>query len=121
MSASCLRDAFAEALGDVPAWAPAIRSDDIDAMKDRPFLDALSEMTERAAGQVSMDRKAGVMVLRFAGDTNAALRFEKLVPAQVLRARIADTITLDALALERECGYAGAAPARSWLARLLAR
>ena len=56
-----------------------------------------------------------------AGDTNAALRFEKLVPAQVLRARIADTVTLDAVALERECGYAGAAPARSWLARFLGR
>jgi hypothetical protein len=85
-------------------------------MKDRPFLEALAEMSERAPGQVAVDRRAGVMTLRFAGDTNAALRFEKMVPAQVLRGRIADALTLDVVALERECGYAISATARSWLA-----
>jgi len=116
LSASCLREAYAEALGAVPDWAPELRSDDIDTMKDRPFLEALAEMSERAPGQVAVDRKSGVMTLRFAGDTNAALRFEKMVPAQVLRGRIADALTLDVVALERECGYAASAAARSWLA-----
>ena len=116
LSAACLREAYAEALGAAPDWAPKIRSDDIDTMKDRPFLEALAEMSERAPGQVAVDRRAGVMTLRFAGDTNAALRFEKMVPAQVLRGRIADALTLDVVALERECGYATSAVAHSWLA-----
>jgi hypothetical protein len=116
LSASCLREIYAGALGAAPDWAPELRSDDIDTMKDRPFLEALAEMSERAPGQVAVDRRAGVMTLRFAGDTNAALRFEKMVPAQVLRGRIADALTLDVVALERECGYATSAVARSWLA-----
>jgi hypothetical protein len=116
LSASCLRETYAGALGAAPDWAPELRSDDIDTMKDRPFLEALAEMSERAPGQVAVDRRAGVMTLRFAGDTNAALRFEKMVPAQVLRGRIADALTLDVVALERECGYAASAAARSWLA-----
>jgi hypothetical protein len=115
LSASCLRDTYAEALGSAPDWASDIRSDDIDTMKDRPFLEALTEMSERAPGQVAIDRRAGLMTLRFAGDTNAALRFEKMVPAQVLRGRIGDALTLDVVALERECGYASSAAARSWL------
>jgi hypothetical protein len=121
LSALCLRQSLAEALGEIPGWAPEVRFDDVDTMKDRPFVEALSEMSERAADQVSVNLKAGVMVLRFAGDTNAAMRFEKLVPAQVLRSRIADAITLDVVALERECGYAAMPRARSWLARVFSR
>ena len=116
LSASCLQETYAAALGSAPEWAPDLRSEDIDTLKDRPFLEALTELAERASGQVAVDRRAGVMTLRFAGDTNAALRFEKMVPAQVLRGRIADALTLDLVALERECGYASPAAARSWLA-----
>ncbi|TCZ51109.1 phospholipase D family protein [Roseicella aquatilis] len=121
LSTACLRESLAAALGAAPDWAAALSSDDIDTLKDRPFLDALAELTERAPGQVTVDRRTGVMTLRFGGDTAAALRFEKLVPAQVLRGRIADALTLDLVALERECGYAAPAPARSWLGRLRRR
>ncbi|MDO9713616.1 phospholipase D family protein [Paracraurococcus lichenis] len=114
-SAACLRLTLAAALGEAPDWAPALQSEDVDTLRDRPFLEALAELTERASGQVTVDRRAGVMSLRFAGDTNAALRFEKLVPAQVLRGRIADALTLDLVALERECGYAAPTAARFWL------
>lgn len=113
-SAACLRESLAAALGEVPDWAPGLCSEDIDTLKDRPFLEALAELADRAPGQVAVDRRTGVVSLRFAGDTNAALRFEKLVPAQVLRGRIADALTLDLVALERECGYAAPATARSW-------
>jgi hypothetical protein len=121
LSANCLRKTFEAALGHVPLWASDLRFDDVDTMKDRPFVEALSEMAERTPDQVSHDAKGGVMTLRFSGDTNAAARFEKLVPAQVLKGRIADAIILDMVALQRECGYSTASRNRSWLSRLFSR
>lgn len=121
LSAGCLQETFGAVLGHVPTWASDLRSEDVDTMKDRPFIEALSEMAERTPDQVSHDGKGGVMTLRFSGDTNAAARFEKLVPAQVLKGRIADAIMLDMVALQRECGYSTAGRGRSWLARVFGR
>jgi hypothetical protein len=121
VSARCLREALTMALGGTPDWAPEIGFEDIDTMKDRHFVEALSEISERAPDQVSVDHKSGVIAVRFAGDTAAAVRFEKLVPAQVLRGRIADAITLDIVALEHECGYRPSERSRSWLSRLFSR
>jgi len=120
-SARCLREALGTALGAAPDWATEIGIDEIDTMKDRHFVEALSEISERNPDNISVDRKAGVIAVRFAGDTSAALRFEKLVPAQVFRSRIADEITLDVVALERECGFRPRARPSSWLARLFAK
>lgn len=120
-SARCLRETLATALDRTPDWAPEIDFEHIDTMKDRHFVEALSDISERAPDQVSVDRKSGVIAVRFAGDTAAAVRFEKLVPAQVLRSRIADAITLDIVALERECGFRPSERSRSWLSRLFSR
>lgn len=121
LSADCLQETFEAALGDVPPWASDLRFEDVDTMKDRPFVEALSEMAERTSDQVSLDEKAGVMTLRFSGDTNAAARFEKLVPTQVLKGRIADVIMLDMVALQKECGYSTATRNRSWFSRFFRR
>ena len=59
--------------------------------------------------------------MNFAGDLHQASRFEKLVPAQALKSRFADTVRLDLAALEKEYGFAVGRARRSWLARLLGR
>jgi hypothetical protein len=120
-SARCLREALAVAIGRTPDWAPEIGFEDIDTMKDRHFVEALAEISERAPDQVSVNRRSGLIEVSFAGDTAGALRFEKLVPAQVLRHRIADKITLDSVAAERECGFRPSERSRSWLSRLFSR
>ena len=56
------------------------------------------------------------------GDHHQASRFEKLAPAQALKARVADSVKPDIAALEQEYGFAvSARTERSVLDRLLRR
>ena len=86
------------------------------------MLDLLGELVEQDSGRMSVNRGAGELVVHFGGDHHQAARFEKLVPSQALKGRLADAVKLDLAALAEEYGFE-VAPRRprSWLARLLGR
>jgi hypothetical protein len=108
-----------EATGDRVAWATTLRFDDIDAMKDQPLLDRLHEIMERSPDRLEVDHAAREIRVNFGGDLVEAGRFEKLVPAQALKSRMIDVVTLDMIALEKEYGFTPKARRRSWWAWLL--
>jgi hypothetical protein len=120
LSSEILGDLLAEALDGSPPWATAIAVDEIDRLKEKPLLDLLAELIEQDSERVSVNRGAGELVVHFGGDHHQAARFEKLVPSQALKGRLADEVKLDLAALEQEYGF-GVAPRRrrAWLARLL--
>jgi hypothetical protein len=122
LSSEILSDLLGEALEAAPAWATPIGLDEVDRLKDKPLLDLLDELLEQDSERVSVNRDAAELVVHFGGDHHQAARFEKLVPAQVLKGRLADAVKLDLAALEQEYGFAIARrPKRSFLARLWGR
>ena len=120
-SADILGDLVAEALDGRPSWAAGLRLEEVDRLKDKPFLDHLQGLLDRDDESVRIDRKAGEMLVNFAGDHHQASRFERSVPAQALKGRFTDTIKLDLLALEQEYGFVTTRPTRSWWDRLRGR
>ena len=104
-------------VADVPDWMSPVGTADLDVMKDRPLLEMLGELIEQNPERVSLTPTE--ITISFAGDHHGASRFEKLAPAQALKKRFADTVTLDRNALELEYGFI--ARRRGWLARLLSR
>ncbi len=122
LSSEILGDLLGEALDGLPRWATPISLDEIERLKDKPLLDLLGELVEQDSERVSVNRGAGELIVHFGGDHHQAARFEKLVPSQALKGRLADAVKLDLAALEQEYGF-DIAPRRprSWLARLLRR
>jgi hypothetical protein len=122
LSSETLGDLLGEALDGLPPWATPIGLDELDRLKEKPLLDLLGELVEQDSERVSVNRSAGELVVHFGGDHHQAARFEKLVPSQALKGRLADEVKLDLAALEQEYGFGVAPrPRRSWLARLLGR
>jgi hypothetical protein len=123
VSSETLSGLLAEALGTSPAWARPAAQEEIERLKDKPLLDLLDEIIEQNSERVRINRTSGDLVVDFGGDHNQAARFEKLVPAQALKGRLADAVKLDLEALERDFGFAPARRSRTalraWLARLL--
>ena len=117
-SSEILADLITEALGERPSWARQVSLDDLDRRKDKPFLDWLREIDEQ--NRATENQAAAELTVNFAGDLQQAIRFEKQVPPQALKNRLADTVKLDLAALKKEYGFA-ARGRRSWLARLLGR
>jgi len=120
-SSEILADLLAEALAETPPWATQVGLDDLERLKDKPFLDQLREIEAQNPERVAISRTAAELTVNFAGDHLQASRFEKLVPAQALMGRLADTVKLDLAALEKEYGFALGKSRRSWLVRLLGR
>jgi len=116
-ASSTLAEELAESVDDLPAFTRPIGIGDLDAMKDRPLLEMLGELIEQNPDRVTITPTE--ITVSFAGDHHGASRFEKLAPAQALKKRFADTVTLDRLALEAEYGFT--VPHRGWLARLVGR
>jgi hypothetical protein len=120
-SSERLVELIGEARGATPDWARPVSLHDLNLLKDKPFLDSLREIDEQDLERVAINRSANELTVNFAGDLHQASRFEKLVPAQALKSRFADTVRLDLAALEKEYGFAVGRVRRSWLARLLGR
>lgn len=70
------------------------------------MLDLLDEILDQNSDRVRIIRASGDLVVDFGGDHNQAARFEKLVPAQAFKGRLADAVKLDLDALEHDFGLA---------------
>ncbi len=121
VASEILSGLLAEALGAAPDWARPVAQDEIERLKDKPLLDLLEEILEQNSERVRINRTSGDLVIDFGGDHNQAARFEKLVPPQALKGRLADAVKLDLDALERDFGFAPARRPGRGLAALLAR
>ena len=77
-------------------------------------------MLADADAWVTMNRRAGEVVITFGGDTNQAAQFARSVPDFVLRGRFADLVKLDLQALEQEMGF-DVETRRPWWHRLIRR
>jgi hypothetical protein len=121
LSSRALSALVAEALDEQPAWAQPLSLGEVDRLKDKPLLDMLNALLEQNDERVSVNRAAGEMLVHFAGDHHQAGRFEKLVPAQVLKGRFTDMVKLDLAALEQEYGFSARRSQRSWLPWLFSR
>ena len=121
VSSEILSGLLAEALGAAPGWARAVEQDEIERLKDKPLLDLLVEILEQNSERVRINRASGDLVVDFGGDHNQAARFEKLVPPQALKGRLADAVKLDLDALERDFGFAPVRRPGRGLGALLAR
>ncbi len=121
LSSEVLSDLVAEALAGQPGWAKPLNIGEVDRLKDKPLLDMLNELIEHNDERVTLNRVTGEVLVHFAGDHHQASRFEKLVPAQVLKGRFTDTVKLDLTALEQEYGFSVRRSRRSWLSRLFSR
>ena len=121
VSSEILSGLLAEALGAAPDWARAVEQDEIERLKDKPLLDLLVEILEQNSERVRINRASGDLVVDFGGDHNQAARFEKLVPPQALKGRLADAVKLDLDALERDFGFAPVRRPGRGLGALLAR
>jgi len=108
-----------EAPGTQPLWAQTIRVEDIDAMKDQPLLDRLHDIMERSPERIALYHVTKEIRVNFGGDLAEAGRFEKLIPAQALKNRMVDVVTLDMIALEKEYGFTPKTRRKAWWARLL--
>jgi hypothetical protein len=103
------------------SWAKPLSIGEVNRLKGKPLLDMLNELIEQNDERVTLNRVAGEVLVHFAGDHHQAGRFEKLVPAQVLKGRFTDTVKLDLTALEQEYGFSMRHSRRSWLSRLFSR
>ncbi|MGZ8373183.1 MAG: hypothetical protein ACXWUW_09670 [Rhodoplanes sp.] len=121
ISSQVLSDLVTEALGGQPSWAQPLSIGEVDRLKDKPLLDMLNALIEQNDERVTLNRVAGEVLVHFAGDHHQAVRFEKLVPAQVLKGRFTDTVKLDLAALEQEYGFPMRRSRRSWLSRVFSR
>jgi hypothetical protein len=118
-SSEILAELITEALGERPSWAKPVSLDDLDRLKGKPFLDWLREIDEQ--NRATENQAAEELMVNFAGVLQQAIRFEKQVPPQALKNRLADTVKLELAALKKEYGFAARGARRSWLARLLGR
>jgi hypothetical protein len=107
-----LTEIIADGTGGVPDWMTPVGLGDLETMKERPLLDALTDVLEQHPDRVTLT--ASEILVHFAGDHREAAKFEKLASAQALRKRFADTVTLDREALELEYGFT-ATKRRRWL------
>ena len=118
-SSEIVAELITEALGERPSWARQVSLDDLDRLKDKPFLDWLREIDEQ--NRATENQAAEELMVNFAGDLQQAIRFEKQIPPQALKNRLADTVKLDLAAWKKEYGFAARGARRPWLARLLGR
>ena len=119
-SAEILRDLFGEALGTVPEWARPLSFADYFGIRHRRFRDQLADMLADAEERITINRRAGELIISFGGDTNQAGQFARSVPDFVLKGRFADQVKLDLHALEQEMGFA-VERSRAWWERILRR
>jgi hypothetical protein len=119
-SAEILRDLFGEALGTVPEWARPLSFADYFGIRHRRFRDQLADMLADAEERITVNRRAGELIISFGGDTNQAGQFARSVPDFVLKGRFADQVKLDLHALEQEMGFA-VERSRAWWERILRR
>jgi hypothetical protein len=119
-SAEILRDLFGEALGTVPEWARPLSFADYFGIRHRRFRDQLADMLADAEERITVNRRAGELIISFGGDTNQAGQFARSVPDFVLKGRFADQVKLDLHALEQEMGFA-VERSRAWWERILHR
>lgn len=120
-SSETLSGLLAEALGAAPEWARPVAQEEVERLKDKPLLDLLDEIFAQNSERVRISRASGDLVVDFGGDHNQAARFEKLVPAQALKGRLADAVKLDLDALERDFGFAPARRTSRSVGALLTR
>ena len=73
-----------------------------------------------AEERVTVNRRAGELLVSFGGDTNQAGQFARSVPDFVLKGRFADVVRLDLRALEGEMGFA-VGRSRAWWQRIMRR
>jgi hypothetical protein len=79
-SADILRDLFGEALGTVPEWARPLSFTDYFGIRHRRFRDQLADMLADAEERITINRRAGELIISFGGDTNQAGQFARSVP-----------------------------------------
>jgi len=119
-SSAVLRAVLGEALGDVPDWARPLGFADYFGIRHRRFRDQLEAMLLDAEERVTVNRRAGELLVSFGGDTNQAGQFARSVPDFVLKGRFADVVRLDLRALEGEMGFA-VGRSRAWWQRIMRR
>ena len=119
-SAEILRDLFGDALDEVPEWARPLSFTDYFGIRHRRFRDQLADMLADAEERITINRRAGELIISFGGDTNQAGQFARSVPDFVLKGRFADQVKLDLHALEQEMGFA-VEHSRAWWQRILHR
>jgi len=79
----------------------------------------LHDIMERSPERIALDHVTKEIRVNFGGDLAEAGRFEKLIPAQALKNRMVDVVTLDMIALEKEYGFTPKTRRKAWWARLL--
>ena len=119
-SSAVLRAVLEEALGELPAWARPLGFADYFGIRHRRFRDQLEAMLADAEDRVTVNRRAGELLVSFGGDTNQAGQFARSVPDFVLKGRFADVVRLDLRALEGEMGFA-VGQGRAWWQRIMRR
>lgn len=119
-SSALLRDLLAEALGAPPDWARPLSFADYFGIRHRRFSDQLAEMLLDAEERITVNRRAGELIINFGTDNRQAEQFARSVPDFVLKGRFADLVKLDLGALEQEMGFA-VGDTRAWWQRLLGR
>lgn len=117
-ASALLTEIVTDGTGGAPDWMTPVGLGDLETMKERPLLEALTDVLEQHPDRVTLT--AAEIIVHFAGDHREAAKFEKLASAQALRKRFADTVTLDREALELEYGFK-AAKRRDWLGLLRRR
>ena len=119
-SSAVLQAVLGEALGNVPDWARPLGFADYFGIRHRRFRDQLEAMLLDAEERVTVNRRAGELLVSFGGDTNQAGQFARSVPDFVLKGRFADVVRLDLRALEGEMGFA-VGRSRVWWQRIMRR
>jgi hypothetical protein len=119
-SSEILRDLLGGALGEPPVWARPLGFLDYFGIRHRRFRDQLADMLAEPDERVTVNRRAGEIMISFGGDTNQAAQFTRSVPDFVLKGRFADLVRLDLQALEQEMGF-DLGTRRSWWHRLTRR
>jgi hypothetical protein len=77
-------------------------------------------MLADAEERITINRRAGELIISFGGDTNQAGQFARSVPDFVLKGGFADQVKLDLHALEQEMRFA-VERSRAWWQRILHR
>ena len=116
LSSTTLADLLSEVLDELPPWATPIGLDGSTGSRRSHCSTCWASLSSRTANRMSVNRGAGELVVHFGGDHHQAARFEKLVPSQALKGRLADAVKLDLAALA-EVWLRGRAAAAALVAR----
>ena len=118
-ASSALATAFAEALGEQPAWAQTVSRWDAERDKTRPFFERLAHIHEMAPDSVTTDRQGRTLIIDM-GDAWAARDLRTMAPQEAVIDQQRQFVKLSLAALENEYAYIPPAQ-RGTLTKLFAR